>query len=206
MDYHQKYLKYKAKYLELKKQLEGSGPDSNPESNPESRIGEPGSRIMRRLRKERDSQLPIQLEERERLQKVEESRQNEEKRRQEWMQKQEEIRKEEEKIRKEEEEWKNLYMKLEIEDLKKWIKTLTDQQILDLPYKSKYFPHPRSVSDDWFYMQSYEDFDKELKKIKAQIQKKLDIETDDEKLARRQRENYESSKELNELMGWNRYY
>ena len=58
-------------------------------------------------------------------------------------------------------------------------------------------------------MQSYEDFDEELKKIKAQIQKKLDIETDDEKLARRQRENYESSrsfKELNELMGWNRYY
>lgn len=87
----------------------------------------------------------------------------------------EEKRRVEEERQKKEREWRIWFMNLKVEDLKKWVKTLTDEQILNLPYKNTYMPRSRSsLNDDWNYAQSYEAFDDELKKIKKQAQKRVD--------------------------------
>lgn len=139
MDYHQKYLKYKAKYLELQKQLEGSGIKTQL-NELQTHFGQ--------LKQKRDEGFERQRQKEER--------------------------------KKKEEEFEKWFMKIEVEDLKKWVKTLTDEQIINLPYKNDYMPpYPRSLTDEWFYLQSYQHFDDELKKIKKEAEERVEQKESD---------------------------
>jgi hypothetical protein len=155
MDYHQKYLKYKAKYLELQKQLEGSGIKTQLKEL-QTHFGQ--------LQQERDEGFARQRRREEKKRLDEERRQREVER------------------KKKEEEWKNQFMKSTVDDLKKSVKTLTDEQIIDLPFKGDYMPHPRSISDDWLYYLSYENYDEELRKIKKEAKERIYHKKEEERL------------------------